>query len=113
MRNRRGAIVVMAGAFIVALMIIAAVSVDASRIFAAKNELQTASDAAALAGALQLLEGAETFEDTARIYAQRNLVEEDPIDSVEVEWGVWLPTDRAFVPGGEPTDAVRGRTRHR
>jgi hypothetical protein len=112
MRNRRGAIVVMTGIFIVALMLIAAISVDASRIFAAKNELQTASDAAALAGALQMIEGPAVFEDTARAYAQRNLVEQNGIDSVEVEWGVWLPTERTFVPGGEPKDAVRVTTRH-
>jgi hypothetical protein len=110
--NRRGAIVVLTGIFIVAIMIIAAISVDASRIFAAKNELQTASDAAALAGALQLLEGSGTFEDTARRYAQRNRVEQDDVDSVEVEWGVWLPTERSFVVGGEPKDAVRVTTRH-
>src|SRR5688572_17121870 len=112
LRNRRGAIVVMTGIFIVALMVIAAISVDVSRIFAAKNELQTASDAAALAGALQLLEGSETYEDTARVYATRNLVEQNAIDSVEVEYGVWLPADRAFIAGGEPKDAVRVTTRH-
>lgn len=112
MRNRRGAIVVMAGIFIVAIMMIAAISVDASRIFAAKNELQTASDAAALAGALQLLEGSETYEDTARAYAHRNLVEQNGIDSVQVEYGVWLPAERSFVLGGEPRDAVRVTTRH-
>ncbi len=111
LRNRRGAIVVMTGIFIVALMMIAAISVDASRIFAAKNELQTAADAAALAGALQLLEGSETYEDTARAYAQRNLVEQHNIDSVEVEYGVWLSGERSFVAGGEPKDAVRITTR--
>jgi putative Tad-like protein involved in Flp pilus assembly len=112
MSNRRGAIVVMTGVFIIALMLIAAISVDASRIFAAKNELQTASDAAALAGAIQLLEGSETFEDTARIYAERNQIEQNSVDSVEVDWGVWLPADRQFIPGGEPKDAVRVTTRH-
>lgn len=112
MRNRPGAIVVMTGIFIVAIMIIAAIAIDASRIFAAKNELQTAADAAALAGAVQLLDGSETFEDTARAYALRNRVEQDGIDSVEVEYGVWIPADRAFVAGGEPRDAVRVTTRH-
>ena len=112
MGDRRGAIVVMTGVFIVAIMLIAAISVDASRIFAAKNELQTASDAGALAGAIQLLQGSETFEDTARMYSSRNLVEQSGIDSVEVEWGVWMPTERQFVAGGEPKDAVRVTTRH-
>lgn len=111
-RNRRGAIVVMTGVFIVALMMMAAISVDASRIFAAKNELQTASDAAALAAAVQLLEGSDTFEDTGRAYARRNQVEQHFVDSVEVEFGVWLPTEHSFIPGGEPKDAVRVITRH-
>jgi hypothetical protein len=102
----------MAGVMVMALMIIAAISVDASRIFAAKNELQTAADAAALAGALQLLEGSETFEDTSRVYARRNLVEQLTVDSVEVEYGVWRPADRVFIAGGEPKDAVRVTTRH-
>lgn len=111
-RNRRGAIVVMTGIFIVALMIVAAISVDASRIFAAKNELQTAADAAALAGAVQLLEDSSTALDTARVYAQRNRVEQGSIDSVEIERGVWHPADRVFDAGGEPWDAVRVTAHH-
>ena len=112
MRNRRGAIVVMTGVFIVAIMLIAAISVDASRIFAAKNELQTASDAGALAGAIHLSEGYSDFEDSARAYAELNTVEQDGVDSVEVEWGVWMPADRQFIVGAEPKDAVRVTTRH-
>ena len=102
----------MVGVFIVALMLIAAVSVDASRIFSAKNELQTAADAAALAGALQLLEDSSTALDTARIYARRNWVEQQLIDSVAIEYGVWRPADREFIPGGDPKDAVRVTTRY-
>jgi Flp pilus assembly protein TadG len=112
MQHRRGAIVVMTGIFIIALMLICAISVDASRIFAAKNELQTAADAAALAGALQLLDDSSTALDTARQYALRNRVEQHSLDSVAVEYGVWQPVSRSFVPGGNPTDAVRVTTRH-
>jgi Flp pilus assembly protein TadG len=112
MRNRRGAIVVMTGIFIVALMMLAAITVDASRIFAAKNELQTASDAAALAGALQLLEDSSVVIDSARAYALRNRVEQDVIDSVEVEYGVWSVAAETFIAGGDPADAVRVTTRH-
>jgi hypothetical protein len=110
--NRKGAIVVMAAVFMVAIMMIAAISVDASRIFAAKNELQTASDAAALAGALQLLEDSSTALDTARIYALRNRVEARAIDSAEIEFGVWSAAEQVFIPGGDPRDAVRVTTRH-
>ena len=107
MGDRRGAIVVMTGVFIIAIMVISAISVDASRIFAAKNELQTAADAAALAGAVQLLEDSSTAADSALAYAARNRVEQDSILSVEVERGVWHPAERSFEAGAEPWDAVR------
>ncbi|MGQ0715572.1 MAG: TadG family pilus assembly protein [Gemmatimonadaceae bacterium] len=111
-QNRRGAIVVMAGVFIVAIMLVAAIAVDASRIFAAKNELQTASDAAALAGAQALLEDAATADDTARVFARRNRVEQDSITSVNVVYGVWRPAERQFIAGGEPRDAMMVSTSH-
>ena len=105
MSNRRGAIVVMTGVFIVALMLIAAISVNASRIFAAKNELQTASDAAALAGALQLLEGTDDVRGHGPRLRGAQPVEQNNVDSVEVEWGVWLP-ERAAV---RPRRRAQGR----
>ena len=111
-RNRRGAIVVMTGIMIVALMLIGAVSVDASRIFAARNELQTAADAAALAGAVQLLDDSDGATYVARAYALRNRVESHLIDSVVVELGVWNVAADTFVVGGEPVDAVRVTVRH-
>ena len=110
--NRRGAIVVMTGILIIAIMLIAAISVDASRIFAAKNELQTASDASALAAAVQLLDDATGAGDTARAYASRNQVENQIVDSVEVTYGVWQPATRTFIAGGNPVDAVAVTTRH-
>jgi hypothetical protein len=102
----------MVGVFMVALMLIAAISVDASRIFAARNELQTASDAAALAAAVQLLEDSTTASDTARAYALRNRVENRTIDSVAIAYGVWQPATRTFIAGGNPVDAVTVTTRH-
>jgi hypothetical protein len=110
--NRCGAIVVMAGIFIIALMLVAAISVDASRIFAAKNELQTAADAAALAGAIQLLEDSSFAVDSSRAYAARNRVEQDSISSVEIVPGVWHPADASFEAVGPPWNAVRVTTRH-
>ena len=101
----------MTGIFIVMIMLVAAVSVDASRIFVARNELQTAADAAALAGALQLLEDSSTAMDSARAYAIRNHVEAAFVDSVEVERGVWHSADRYFESGGGPWDAIRVTTR--
>jgi hypothetical protein len=102
----------MVGVMIIALMLIAAISVDASRIFAAKNELQTAADAAALAGAVQLLEDSTGAGDSARTYAMRNQVENRAIDSVDVAYGVWRPATREFIRDGNPVDAVSVTTRH-
>jgi Flp pilus assembly protein TadG len=106
--DRRGAIVVMTGIMIVALMLIAAISVDASRIFAAKNELQTSADAAALAGALQMLRDSATAVDSARAFALRNSVEQQSVDSVRIELGVWRSAS-GFCPASDcsPVDAVR------
>lgn len=112
LRNRRGAIVVMAGIMIVALMLIAAISVDASRIFAARNELQTASDAGALAAAVQLLDDSTGAADSALAYTMLNRVENGVIDSVAVEFGVWLPAADTFLVGSDPVDAVRVTVRH-
>jgi hypothetical protein len=102
----------MTGILIIAIMMIAAVSVDASRIFAAKNELQTASDAAALAAAVQLLDDSTGATDTARAYALRNRVENQFIDSVEIAYGIWRPATREFLKDQNPVDAVRVITRH-
>jgi hypothetical protein len=52
--NRKGVFVVLFGILFMALMAAAAVSIDFARIWAMRNELQTAADAAALAGAVQI-----------------------------------------------------------
>src|SRR5687768_11654116 len=105
MPERRGAIAVMTAMFIVAIMLVAAVSVDASRIFVARNELQTAADAAALAGAVQLLDDSSSAVDTARAHALRNRVDNRLIDSVTITPGVWLAAAGTFIEWGDPADA--------
>jgi Flp pilus assembly protein TadG len=54
LKSRRGAIVVMLGIMAVTLMSISAISIDFSRLWTLRNELQTSADAAAHAGAVQL-----------------------------------------------------------
>ena len=53
-RERRGATIVFVAVLTVALVGMAALAVDASRMYVGVNELQTVSDAAALRGALRL-----------------------------------------------------------
>lgn len=115
MTNRRGAIIVTTGIMIVAIMIFIAISLDASRIFAAKNELQTAADAAALAGAVQLLDDENRAADTVRAYARLNRVENRLIDSVRIRiaYGVWFPATRTFDSSANPVDAVRVTVSHK
>ncbi|MBN1998117.1 Tad domain-containing protein [candidate division KSB1 bacterium] len=50
-KSKKGSVVVISALFMLVLMMIAALTIDTSRTFAARNELQNAVDAAALAGA--------------------------------------------------------------
>src|SRR5687767_12096847 len=75
LRARRGAVVVMLGIMMVALVSVSAISIDFSRLWALRNELQTSADAAAHAGAIQLLppNNAANTIATATSYANVNL----------------------------------------
>jgi hypothetical protein len=99
----------MAGAFMVAFALFGAGIVDATRLFTVRAEMQTVADAAALAGAIQMLRDSSQASDTALGYARRNgarMTGTTP-DSVGVTSGVWSPSIGAFLPGGDPSDAIR------
>jgi hypothetical protein len=72
--TRRGAVLVMAALLMVVVLSILVVVVDISRIYVLKSELQTGADAAALAGVMELAEGAPTqmVQDTAITYGGAN-----------------------------------------
>jgi Flp pilus assembly protein TadG len=70
-RGERGQILAVVVLALVALLGIAAFSIDVGYAYYAKRQLQSATDAAALAGA-QDLPAASTAIDTAKIYAQDN-----------------------------------------
>jgi Flp pilus assembly protein TadG len=109
MRNRKGVIIVIFGIMMVVLMGAAAMSIDMSRIWAMRNELQTAADAAALAGAIQLTPpyDADFASDTANSYARRNLVLGALPSVDQVQLGVWDDSAATFTNGATPTNAVR------
>lgn len=108
LKARRGAIVVIVGVMIVALMAITALSLDFSRMWSLRNELQTSADAAALAGAIQLIAPRNTAAamDSARAYAARNLAMQGAavVDSITV--GDWDDSTATYVPGVNPPDAI-------
>jgi type II secretory pathway pseudopilin PulG len=107
-KARRGAVVVMLGIMIAALVSISAISIDFSRLWALRNELQTSADAAALAGAIQLLppNNAGNTITVATSYANVNLAMSGPVTVDSVTPGDWDDALRTFTPNAPFTDAV-------
>src|SRR5688572_7659001 len=109
MRARRGAVVVMLGIMMVTLVSVSAVSIDFSRLWTLRNELQTSADAAAHAGAIQLVppNNAANTVATATAYANANKAMAGTVTVDAVELGDWDDITRTFTPAAPHTDAVR------
>ena len=109
MKARRGAVIVMVGIMMVTLVGISAISIDFSRLWALRNELQTSADAAAHAGAVQLQppNNAGTTIAAATSYANLNKAMQGNVTVDSVELGRWDDVGRRFIPGAPVTDAVR------
>jgi hypothetical protein len=100
-RDRRGAAAVLLAVMIIALLGVAAVTVDVSRLLAIRAELQTAVDAAALAGVIELAGGGgDASRYVAIDYANRNFAENDPVvvQPENVTFGIWDPFASTFTP---------------
>jgi hypothetical protein len=109
MKARRGAVIVMVGIMMVTLVSVSAVSIDFSRLWSLRNELQTTADASALAGAIQLLppNNAGTTVAVVNSYANLNPAMQNTVTVESVELGDWDDVLRTFTPGTPVTDAVR------
>lgn len=115
LKNRKGVFVVLFGILVVGLMAAAAVSIDLTRTWAFRNELQTSADAAALAGAVQLGGGslvANQALDSARAYAAKNRALKDLVTVELAELGHWNDTTAQYTSGGTPNNAVRVVVNH-
>jgi len=93
---------------------VAALAVDTGLMFAAKQELQSAADAAALAAASQLGAGDASnlaVQEGASFAAKNNVTHQAAqLMETDVEFGHAVLTDNGkfdFVPGQQPHDAVR------
>lgn len=113
LRNRRGGVLVLGALVLVVAFAFVAFSIDVGYISLAKNQLQNAADAAALAGALELDEGAATVPAAAAAVAAENVaggVAVEVRDS-DVEIGLWDEDAALFVPltgaAVSSADAVR------
>lgn len=102
LRSRRGAFVIITAILMIAMFAVMAVSIDFSRMGSLRNELQTAADAAALSGAIQMLPGrvAATAYDSAVSYATRNKAMQGTPDVDSVIFGHWDDAARTFSPLG-------------
>lgn len=111
LRNRRGAFSIMIAVGFFFLITVGAIAIDFSRLWTLKNELQTAADAGALAGAIQLFParyaGAQGVIDSATVYTQRNpsMGRVPGVDSIIL--GNWNQSTRSFTAAGTPQNAVR------
>ncbi|MCH7527671.1 MAG: hypothetical protein IID39_09560, partial [Planctomycetes bacterium] len=91
---------------LVVLLGMAAMSVDIGFIYNSKAEMQVAVDAAALAGASGLVDGAGVPEGRARDYAARHVVAGEPVNEaadmhVSVTIGNWEGLAGDFFPADE------------
>ncbi|UCF20182.1 MAG: hypothetical protein JSU87_01880 [Gemmatimonadota bacterium] len=101
LREERGAAAVLLAVMLVALLSVLAVTIDGTRLMTLRAELQTAVDAAALAGAIELaLGGGDNAENVAIAYAAQNDAEGIPvaIGPDDVTFGVWDDVARTFTP---------------
>lgn len=117
-RNRKGVFVVLFGILFTVLMAAGAIAIDFSRIWAMRNELQTAADAAALSGAVQLNKPPKNLffdvDTAARGIASKNLAMGAPTIVDSIVWGQWQDntTPPHFNPGVVPPNAVQAWVSH-
>jgi hypothetical protein len=108
LKARRGAVIVILGIMAMALMSISAISIDFSRLWTLRNELQTSADAAAHAGAIQLVppNNAGVWDSAARAQATKNLAMQGTVTVDSVIPGDWDDISRSFTPNAPHTDAI-------
>lgn len=104
LKNRRGVTLVLTAFMMTILIGAAALAVDFGRMRVYRAQLSTASDAAALAGAYQILKNSTPLEDSAvteaQYFASRHIVGTDSVqlDAGDVTAGSWNLTTLTFTP---------------
>jgi len=107
LKDENGAVAIITAVVLVFVLLgIAALAVDIGRQASAKNELQNAVDAAALAGAIELAkDGYADVEAQAVEAAERNIVDNKPPTPSSVDLGYWSESD--FYTDSDTLNAVR------
>jgi len=107
--DERGLVTHFALTILILLILFAGLSVDSSNAWRVRSIMQTAADAAAQGGIMDLPDETTALE-TALALAGDNL---DPISSgfavtsSDIEFGSWDTSARSFTSGGSPTNAMR------
>lgn len=128
--KRRGAAVVLTSVLLVFLMGLVALSVDVGYMMTVKTELKRATDAAALAGAGNLIHGMDVAQIEAFEFLARNPVGRDNImredqwaerleelmaqrnEQFQIEFGDWDAQSETFLPSSSNPSAIRVLARH-
>ena len=114
MRSKRGATLVLVAIMMTALIGFAGIAVDASRLYVMRAELQTAADAAAIAGIVEVKDKRPANATTIAIqYATNNVVEHTAptVAASDVEPGTWNFATNAFTTLGTWTDPALNAVR--
>ncbi|GAB6060457.1 pilus assembly protein TadG-related protein [Desulfonatronum parangueonense] len=106
--NENGAVSVITAAVLVIFIGIAALAIDIGRQTSAKNELQNAVDASALAGVIELAKNGNTNVTIKAVEAaQQNFVDKNAPTPTSVKLGRWSEwTDPKFTENSTPYNSV-------
>jgi hypothetical protein len=114
LRSKRGATLVLVAIMMTVLIGFAGIAVDASRLYVMRAELQTAADAAAIAGIVEVNDKRPANATTIAIqYATNNVVEHTAptVAASDVEPGTWDFATNAFTTLGTWTDPALNAVR--
>jgi Flp pilus assembly protein TadG len=99
LKNRRGVTLLIVAMLSVTLLTILAVVVDMSRMYNQKNDLQTAADAAALAGVIQQIVDTTYTVDSSVSFGQKNqvLYSNITVNPADVVCGHWNAITQSYL----------------
>src|SRR5262245_35159961 len=111
-RDRRGKIVVMTAFLMTMLMAMIAFGVDVGYIAVARTEIQICTDAAALAGAGELVNGTDAARTEALEYLGKNKVAGQTLvtSNATIEFGTWTEATKTFASGASTPNGIRINT---
>ena len=113
-RNRSGATLVLVAILMTVIIGFAGIAIDASRLYVMRAQLQTAADASAIAGIVEVKDKRPTNAPTAALqYVPLNTVERQvaTVNAGDVEPGSWDFTTNAFTPLATWTDPALNAVR--